>query len=119
MLDTLTLDQIRTFVAAVDEGSFSAASRRLGRAQSAISQAIAGLEGQLDILLFERGGRFPKLTEAGSALVEQARTVLLQAERFRARARDLAGGAEPELSLTLDVMFPIELFTRAVAAFES
>jgi len=47
MLDGISLDQLRTFIAAADEGSFSAAGRRLHRAQSVISQALANLEGQL------------------------------------------------------------------------
>jgi hypothetical protein len=38
MLDGLTVDQLRTFVAAADAGSFSAAGRSLGRAQSVVSQ---------------------------------------------------------------------------------
>ena len=119
MLDAVTLDQMRTLVAAVDEGSFSAAGRRLGRAQSVVSQTIAGLEGQLDVLLFERGGRYPKLTEIGSALVAEARAVIRQADQFKARARDLASGVEPELALAIDVMLPIELFTTAVGEFET
>ncbi|MGY4623329.1 DNA-binding transcriptional LysR family regulator [Bradyrhizobium sp. USDA 4486] len=40
MLDGLSLDQVRTFIAAVDEGSFSAAARKLGRAQSAVSELV-------------------------------------------------------------------------------
>jgi len=38
MLDGVTLDQLRTFIAAVDEGSFSAAGRKLRRAQSVVEQ---------------------------------------------------------------------------------
>jgi DNA-binding transcriptional LysR family regulator len=45
MLDGITLDQFRTFIAAVDEGSFSAAGRHLGRAQSVVSQTLANMEG--------------------------------------------------------------------------
>ena len=44
MLDNLTLDQMRVLIAVAEEGSFSAAARRLGRVQSAISQAIQTLE---------------------------------------------------------------------------
>ena len=65
MLDGLSLDQVRTFIAAVDEGSFSAAGRRLGRAQSVVSQTLGQLEGQLGVKLFDRGARYPVLTEAG------------------------------------------------------
>lgn len=118
MLEGITLDQMRTLVAAGNEGSFSAAARHLGRAQSVVSQTISGLEVRLKVKLFERVGRFPVPTEAGAALINEARMVLDQADRFRARARDLASGIEPELSIALDVMFPIELFTIAVIDFE-
>jgi DNA-binding transcriptional LysR family regulator len=54
MRDGLTLDQLRTFIAVVDEGSFSAAGRRLRSAQSVVSQTIAALEAQLGVTLFDR-----------------------------------------------------------------
>ncbi len=47
MLDNLTLDQIRVFVAIADSGSFRAAATRLARVQSAVSHAIANLEAEL------------------------------------------------------------------------
>lgn len=119
MIEAITLDQMRTLVAAVDEGSFSAAGRKIGRAQSVVSQTIAGLETQLKLALFERVGRYPVPTEAGAALAQEARIVLRQAGQFRARARDLASGVEPEVSIAIDVMFPIGIFTRAVAGFEA
>jgi hypothetical protein len=75
MLDGVTLDQFRSFVAAADAGSFSAAGRRLGRAQSVVSQTLANMEGQLGIKLFDRSGRIPVLTEAGRALLPDARAV--------------------------------------------
>lgn len=117
MIDAITLDQMRTLVASVDEGSFSAAARKLGRAQSVVSQTISGMEAQLRVTLFKRVGRFPIPTEAGAALVAEARSVLHQVDRFKARARDLSGGLEPELSIVLDVMFPIEIITSAVTDF--
>ena len=54
MLDPLTLDQLRVFVAVVEEGSFRAAAKRLGRVQSAVSHAVAGLETELEVALFDR-----------------------------------------------------------------
>src|SRR3979490_2138098 len=65
MLDGVSLDHLRTFIAAADEGSFSAAGRRLRRAQSAVSQTLANLEGQLAVKLFDRSARFPVLTDQG------------------------------------------------------
>lgn len=119
MLDPVSLDQIRTFLAAVDEGSFSAAGRRLGRAQSVVSQTLANLEGQLGVKLFERTGHKPLLTAQGRALVEEARKVSGSMNQFKARARGLAGGLEPELSVVIDVMFPIDCLTTAVGAFRT
>lgn len=65
MLDAITLDQLRVFIAVADTGSFSAAARHVGRAQSAVSHAIAQLENQLDLQLFERTGKAPILSEHG------------------------------------------------------
>jgi DNA-binding transcriptional LysR family regulator len=118
MLDGVSLDQLRTFIAAADESSFSAAGRRLRRAQSVVSQTLANLEGQLGVKLFDRSARFPALTDQGRPLPADARSVAANVDLFRARAKDLAGGLEAELSVVADVMFPVEPFTVAVAAFQ-
>jgi DNA-binding transcriptional LysR family regulator len=65
MFDALSLDQLRAFIAAVDEGSFSAAGHSLRRTQSVVSQTLANLERQIDIQLFDRSGRYPRLTAVG------------------------------------------------------
>ncbi|KQT52289.1 MULTISPECIES: LysR family transcriptional regulator [unclassified Aureimonas] len=117
MLDSLSIDQLRTFIAAAGDGSFSAAGRRLGRSQSVVSQTIANLEGHLGVKLFERTGHKPILTRDGRALLEEARNVTGSMDRLKARARGLAGGLEPELSIVVDVMFPIADLTAAVEAF--
>jgi DNA-binding transcriptional LysR family regulator len=63
MLDGVSLDQLRIFIAATDERSFSAAGRRLRRAQSVISETVSGLEAQLGVTLFDRSGRYPRLDD--------------------------------------------------------
>jgi DNA-binding transcriptional LysR family regulator len=118
MLDGVSLDQLRTFIAAADEGSFSAAGRRLRRAQSVVSQTLANLEGQLGVKLFDRSRHLPVLTDQGRALLADARAVAGDVDLLKARAKSLAGGLEPELSLAVDVMFPVATFTAAVAAFQ-
>lgn len=71
-----TLDQLQIFLAIVETGSFAAAARRLGRATSVISYAIANLEAQLGLELFDRGAaRTPQLTEAGRAVLADARSI--------------------------------------------
>ncbi|VXC53117.1 LysR family transcriptional regulator [Massilia sp. 9I] len=117
MLDGLTMDQLRTFIAAADEGSFSAAGRKLRRAQSVVSHTLANLELQVGFALFDRSGRYPQLTEAGCSLLEQAREAADSMDAFKARARTLAEGLEPELAVAVDVMFPIATLTNAVQAF--
>jgi predicted transcriptional regulator len=69
MLDRLTLDQLRVLVAVAETGSFSAAARRLGRVQSAISQTVQSLESDLGIAVFERAGKTPKLSDAGRVIL--------------------------------------------------
>jgi DNA-binding transcriptional LysR family regulator len=113
MLDAVTLDQLRTFIAAAEEGSFSAAGRKLRRAQSVVSQTLLNLEAQLGVILFDRSERYPKLTEAGVALLAEARGVADQMDGFKARARSMKEGLEPELSVAIDVMYPMEVLTRA------
>ena len=62
-----TLDQLRIFLAVVDEGSFNGAARKLNRAVSVISYGVVNLEAQLGVSLFERSsGRQPRLTNAGA-----------------------------------------------------
>jgi DNA-binding transcriptional LysR family regulator len=117
MLDAVTLDHLRTFIAAADEGSFSAAGRKLQRAQSVVSQVIATLEGQLGVPLFDRGSRYPRLTDQGCALLADARAVVGRMDAFKAHAKGLAGGLEPKLSVVIDVMYPMAGLTAAVAAF--
>lgn len=82
-----TLDQLRVFVAVIDCGSFSRAARELHRTQSVISYTIANLEAQLNVELFDRSKRKPTLTEAGKALLADARTVGMKVDAMRARAK--------------------------------
>ena len=67
-----TIEQLRAFVAAAEKGSFSAAARSLGRAQSVVSTHIAMLEDILGVELFDRSFRSPVLTEAGRDLLPEA-----------------------------------------------
>ena len=85
MLDGVSLDQLRTFIAAVDEGSFSAAARKLLRAQSVVSETVSNLEEQIGVPLFDRSGRHPKLTPAGIVLLAE-RNIITGVDLLKARA---------------------------------
>src|SRR5271156_202647 len=117
MLDGVSLDQLRAFIAAVDEGSFSAGARRLHRAQSAVSELVSNLEAQLGVVLFDRSQRYPKLTPAGVQLIADARSVLANVDLLKARAKGISRGLESELSAVVDVLFPIETIAESAKEF--
>src|SRR5690606_8054178 len=103
-----------TFVTVADSGSFRAGAARLLRVQSAISHAIANLESELGLQLFDRSGYRPVLTPQGEALLAHARDILLRADAMRARARALGAGVELELALVVDTLFPLESVAQAL-----
>ncbi|KQP07952.1 MULTISPECIES: LysR family transcriptional regulator [unclassified Methylobacterium] len=117
MLDGLSLDQLRIFEAAVDEGSFSAAARKLRRTQSAVSETMANLEAQLGVVLFDRSARYPRLTTEGAVLLADARAIVAGVNGLKARAKGIAGGLEPELTAVIDVFFPITAFAEVAREF--
>jgi len=90
MLDNVTINQLRAFVAVCDQGSFSGAARQLRRAQSAISHAIKALESAFDVELFERNTRKATLTAAGRSLLPDARAVISRTEEMKTRAVSIA-----------------------------
>lgn len=114
-----TLDQLSIFAAVADCGGFSAAARRLKRSQSVVSYAIANLEDQLQVKLFERHGtRQPRLTEAGAALLMDARRVLSGLDGLRARTRALQQGLEAEVVVAVDPTVPTQVLSPLLSAFE-
>ena len=68
--------ELSAFVAVVEEGGMSAASRRLHVSQSALSQTVSALERELGVSLLERTSTGVRPTEAGTALLVEARAVL-------------------------------------------
>lgn len=113
-----TLDQLRVFVAVIDCGSFSRAAEELHRTQSVVSYTIANLEAQLNVALFDRSKRKPVLTEAGKALLADARSVGMKVDAMRARAKMMSLGLEAEVSLAVDVMYPNCSLVMALKAFQ-
>ena len=113
------LDQLQVFLAVVDEGSFAAAARKMNRAVSAISYAISNLEAQLGLVLLAReGSRKPVLTEAGQAILPDARLITADLQTLRARALGLHSGLEPEVSVALDVMIPLDQVAGLLREFQ-
>ncbi|KAA0595996.1 DNA-binding transcriptional LysR family regulator [Azospirillum lipoferum] len=115
---TPTFDQLRVFLTVVDTGSFAGAARKLGRATSVISYSIANLEMQLGVSLFDRETtKRPQLTDAGRAVLSEARTIANGMGSLRAKVKGLIGGLESEVHLVLDVMLPAWRVVDALKAF--
>lgn len=113
----LTLEQLRVLQAVTEAGSFSAAARRLGKAQSAVSTAIANLEIDLGLPLFDRGGHTPRLTAAGERIVRDAALILARCARLEKLAGELCSGVEPRLTLAVDGDAQLPWLTPVLTAF--
>jgi DNA-binding transcriptional LysR family regulator len=96
-----TSDSAQVFLAVLDHGSFSAAARALSRVPSAVSMAMAHLEAELDLPLFDRAGREPRPTPAARALEPQARLLAAQLQQLNAQALALHQGLEERLTLAI------------------
>ncbi|SIO56793.1 DNA-binding transcriptional regulator, LysR family [Rhodovulum sp. ES.010] len=88
----ITLWGTEVFVAAAEEGTLSAAARRLGASVSAVSQQLSALEAALGAALLDRTARPLALTPAGEMFLRRARAMLAEAGAARAEiaARDLS-----------------------------
>src|SRR5436190_6574066 len=102
-----SLEQIRVFVAVVDRSGFAAAGRELGRAQSAITYSIRALEEATGLLLFDRAGYRPVLTDAGRSLLPRARRLLADVEDVQRQVGAFAQGVEASIGLILNPFVPL------------
>jgi DNA-binding transcriptional LysR family regulator len=115
-----SVDQLLVLLVVAEEGSFTDAAKRLGRATSAVSYAIDTLERDLGLSLFHRGTtRKPKLTQQGEAIVAEARAVAHSVEILRARVRGFHEKLEPEVSLVVDSMLPSDRLTTLFREFSA
>lgn len=118
-IERLSLDQMRAFALVAELGSFSEAARHLNRAQSAVSYAVATLEKQLGVVVFDRTGYRPALTPAGRAVLSDIQAILIRTDHLMARTRALAQGLESDLDLVVDVLFPFPALIKTLDAFQS
>jgi DNA-binding transcriptional LysR family regulator len=90
---------VRTFLALVEIGNFSAAGGALGLSQSAVSRQIGALEEALGVRLFERLGRRAVLTSAGVVLRARLERLVREAESLPRLIADLDTGLRGELRI--------------------
>ena len=97
-----TLEQLKIFAAVCRHGSFSAATRTLGRAQSGISQTIANLEIKFNQTLFQREKGAVTLTEHGRALLPAVHALLQQSRHFEQKLLALENNEENHLIIAIE-----------------
>ena len=116
MLNANRLNVLREVVA---RGSFSAAADALSYSQSAVSQAIATLEGELGAPLIERDRRGVRPTAAGAALAAHAEGILSRMEDAEAEVAAIAGGRGGRLRIASFPTAGATLAPEAVARFRA
>lgn len=98
--------QIKVFLAVVRNGTIAAAARQLNRSRTTVSTALAALEDELGVNLFERTGNQLHLTTVGSAIVTDCRRFDQIAGQIRARCQQHLSGAEAVLRIARDDSIP-------------
>ena len=104
-------DQLRAFIAVVEQGSFRAAAVTLFKTQPTISASVRALEDQFGISLFNRNSYRPTLTAEGKAFYRQAKLLIKQVSELEMLGHDLAKGEIPSLALSVTAMCasPVDL----------
>lgn len=108
---------LQAFVMAASKGSFSAAAKALGKSQSTVSAAVANLEIDLGLVLFDRSTRKPGLTPAGRVMLQRAEDMLAANSRLLLAAAQLMAGQEARLTVALSDTYQSDRFEAALGGF--
>lgn len=115
----MTLEQILTIEAIVQEGSFKAAADFLHKSQPSISMAIKKLEEEYQVILFSRDEYRPTLTNEGRIFFEKAKSVLKEFRELDNIAQQMTRGEEVELRISIDAISPVSLILKFLKNFFS
>jgi DNA-binding transcriptional LysR family regulator len=113
----ISIEVLETLDAIDRRGSFAKAAEELNKATSAISYAVQKLEEQLDISLFQRLGRRSVLTPAGRLILVEGRDILHTTRRLADKAKEVATGWEPRISIGLETLHSYPDFFRVTHDF--
>jgi DNA-binding transcriptional LysR family regulator len=111
-------EALTAFAEAATLGSFSAAARKLGKSQSTVSSAIANLEIDLGLSLFDRSRRKPTLTEHGRVMQGKVQEILAASDRLDLSASQLGGGLEAKFSVVWSDTYQSDGYESTLTAFE-
>jgi DNA-binding transcriptional LysR family regulator len=107
--------ELRVFIGVVEEGSLSAAARKLHLSQSALSQTILSLERQLGVQLLQRHSTGVTATDTGTILLREARGLIAQHDRALAAVTGQAATGPGSLRVGVPLELPADLLPRALA----
>jgi DNA-binding transcriptional LysR family regulator len=113
----ISLEQWRSLLAVVDAGGYAQAAAALHKSQSAVTYAVQKMEALLGVKIFEVVGRKAQLTSTGEVLYRRAKALLDEAGALEGAAGTLAAGWEPELRLSVEIIFPTWLLLQCFARF--
>ncbi|MCH8622408.1 LysR family transcriptional regulator [Undibacterium sp. TS12] len=111
------LDEIKTFIAVVSDGSFSAVARGQDIAVSSVTRKIDALEAELGVKLFARSSRSITLTDAGTQFLPRARSIVTEMDDARHMLADLHADPSGLLTVTAPTAFGRMHVVPAVASF--
>ncbi|MDU0113225.1 LysR family transcriptional regulator [Psychrosphaera aquimarina] len=115
-----SLEQLEAFTAAVENGSFSGAARKLGKAQSSISGLITNMEIDAGFDLFDRSSRSPSLTQEGKILLREIKAVLKSHDHLVKKVDSLIRQVDNEIKIAFDELsFPRGILLKILTDFES
>ncbi|MBN9216808.1 MAG: LysR family transcriptional regulator [Mesorhizobium sp.] len=115
----ITIKQIQSFLAVAESGNFSAASSRMGLAQSAISQAVKDLEDELAVRLFDRTTRRVELTDAGREFRNSASKIMEELQLAVRSVHDLAERRRGKIRVAAPPLLAAAVLPHAIAEFQS
>src|ERR1700683_2427650 len=118
MLTGVELRHLRYFVIVAEEQNVTRAAERLHVSQPPLSRQIRDLEQELGVGLFRRTAKSLALTEAGKIFLNEARAVLLRAEKAVQTVRAVASGGRGQLRVGYAPSLTVELLPQALRSFE-
>jgi DNA-binding transcriptional LysR family regulator len=114
----MELRHLRYFIAVAEEAHVTRAAERLGMQQPPLSQQIRALERELAVQLFRRKPRGVELTDAGQALLDDARAILAHVDHAFATTRRTARGEQGRIAIGFTSSAPFHPFVpRVIRAF--
>ena len=115
----MTLERLRIFVAVAEREHVTAAARALNLTQSAVSNAIAALEAEHDVHLFDRVGRGVVLNQTGRTFLPEAKAVLARAAAAEAALADMSALRRGRLAIFTSQTIASAWLPRRLAAFHA